>query len=114
MKRIFTGAKKPTGVSERKMDPTPFHGLSNNVAGGTGDRGDDGPPCAAQTIEQCGLTYVRTADENHRGEPFGRHAAYLTQSQGLVVPPGPGLYGLWPINLYGRVTWRFDSVSDTK
>src|SRR5687768_12839694 len=84
MERIFTRAKQPAGVRERKMDPTPFHGLSNNVAGGTGDRGDDGPPCAAQTIEQRGLTYVRASDQHDVGQMAARQdSLYFIERKGL-------------------------------
>ncbi len=64
VQRVLAGAEQAAGVGQLKMDPTPFHGMSNNVAGGAGDGRDDRSPRAAQTIEQRGLTHIRASDQH--------------------------------------------------
>ena len=63
--------------------PLPRDGMSDDVAGGSGDGRDDRSPRAAQTIEQRRLTDIRATDQHDLTKASRHDFLYITTSKGL-------------------------------
>jgi hypothetical protein len=67
VQRILAGAKHPTGVGDFEGGPLPFGGVCDDVAGRSGNRGDDRPPSTGQTVKKRGFPDIRPSDQDDRG-----------------------------------------------